>query len=176
MKANVALSLLIALAASGPVVAGSPPAGDDRPITERADAQAEEISGDTAKYLAELDTTIALANDGQYGKLPRGSGDTMAEARQTIGNLLKDGVDPRTLSAEDRITLFNAHQTIESIIRKDDKSRIVCTREVKTGSRMTTTECMTVGEREEIARTAQRGVESVQRNVCTPGPGNSCTQ
>jgi hypothetical protein len=41
---------------------------------------------------------------------------------------------------------------------------------------VSTTECLTVGEREERARMAQRGTESFQRAVCTPGPGNACTK
>jgi hypothetical protein len=155
-------------------VADDPPA--QAPVAERADAQAERIADDTGRYLDELDQAIKLANDGQYGRLPRGSGGRLAEARQTIGNLLKDGVDPRSLKPEQRIELFNAHQTIESIIKKNDKDRIVCTRETNTGSRVSTTECLTVGEREERARMAQRGTESFQRAVCTPGPGNACTK
>ncbi len=176
MRKHVALSLVIALAFAGPAIAGSPPASDDRPVAERADAQAERISSDTEKYLAELDAAITLANDGQYGKLRRGSSERLASSRQTIGNLLKGNVDPRTLAPEDRLALFNAHQEIESIIRKDDKSRMVCTRESQIGSRVATTSCMTVGEREEIAQAAARGTDSMQRNVCTPGAGNSCTQ
>lgn len=176
MKTRIVLSLLIAMAATGPVAAGNPPATDERPVAERADAQAERIASDTEKYLAELDTAIALANDGQYGKLRRGSSERLASARQTIGNLLKGNVDPRTLSPEQRLALFNAHQEIESIIKKDDKSRMVCTRESQIGTRMATTSCMTVGEREELAQAAARGTDSMQRNVCTPGAGNPCTK
>jgi exonuclease VII small subunit len=176
MKKHVALSLLIALAASGPALAGNPPASDERPVAERADAQAERISSDTPKYLAELDASIAMANKGQYGKLSRGSGERLAAARQTIGNLLQGDIDPRSLPPEDRLALFNAHQEIESIIKKNDKSRIVCTREQQIGSRVATTSCMTVGEREEIAQRAARGTDSMQRNVCTPGPGMACTK
>ena len=167
-------AVLLTLAFATPALADDPPA--EAPVAERADAQAARIADDTGRYLEELDHAIKLANDGQYGKLPRGSGDRLAGARQTIGGLLKDGVDPRSLQPEQRIELFNAHQTIESIIKKNDKDRVVCTRETQIGSRVATTECLTVGEREERARTAQRGTESIQRAVCTPGPGNACTK
>ena len=170
MKSQVAFLALLAMAFAAPVFAGDPP------TAERADAQAERISADTGKYLDELDHTIKLAIDGQYGKLPKGSGDRLTQAREEIGALLKGDVDPRTLPPEQRIALFNAHQTIESIVRKNDKDRVVCTREAQLGTRVTTTQCLTVGEREERARAAQRGTESIQRSVCTPGPGNSCTQ
>jgi hypothetical protein len=172
MKTRTALFALL-LACSDSVFAADPPAAT---VAEQADTQVQKIGSDTAKYLAELDGAIALAKSGQYGKLKRGSEQALADARQTIGNLLRDGVDPRQLKPEERIALFNAHQTIESILRKDDKSRMVCTREAEIGSRVTTTRCMTVGEREEQARAAQRSTDSVQRNVCTPGPGSACSK
>jgi hypothetical protein len=172
MNARKALPLLIALAFAAPVAANI----DDRPVAERADAQVARIASDTEKYLAELDQAISLAHAGQYGKLPRGSGERLSELRGEIGALLKDGVDPRTLAPEQRLALFNAHQELEAIIKKDDKSRMVCTREAETGTRLTKTQCMTVGEREERARMAQRGTESMQQNVCTPGPGNLCSK
>jgi hypothetical protein len=174
MTLRSTLPLLLALALSSVAFAQDPPAVS--PDTAKADAQAERIANDTAKYLAELDESIKLAREGQYGKLPRGSGDRLAALRLNIGELLRGDVDPRTLPQEQRLALFNAHQEIESIIKKDDKSRMVCTREADTGSRIAKTECMTVGEREERAQMAARGTESMQRNVCTPGPGNACTK
>jgi hypothetical protein len=175
MNLRSTLPLLLALALSPVAFAQDPAAG--APVdTAKADAQAERIGSDTAKYLAELDASIKLAREGQYGKLPRGSHDRLAALRANIGELLRDGVDPRTLEPGQRLALFNAHQELESILKKDDKSRVVCTRDADTGTRIATTKCMTVGEREERARVAQRGTESFQRNVCTPGPGNSCTQ
>jgi hypothetical protein len=160
---------------AGPAFAQDPPV-DTRPVEERADAQAEAISGDTGKYLAELDRAIRLAKEGQYGKLPKGATERLTTLRMTIGDLLAGGVDPRTLSPDQRLALFNSHQEIEAILKKNDKSRMVCTREAEIGSRVTKTSCMTVGEREERARLAQRGTDSMQRNVCTPGPGNACSK
>ena len=175
MKAPTHILVAFFLAFAGSAFAADPPA-DTRPVGEQADAQAEAISGDTDKYLQELDRAIHLAKEGQYGKLPRGASERLATLRMTIGDLLAGGVDPRTLPPDQRLALFNAHEEIEGIIKKNDKSRMVCTREAEIGSRVTKTSCMTVGEREERARMAQRGTESMQRNVCTPGPGNACSK
>jgi hypothetical protein len=148
----------------------------DPKLAARADEQVEKIATNLAKYIGEIDRAIAMAKDGQYGKLQRGSEARLSNARQTIGDLLHDVSDPRQLSPDQRIELFNAHQEIASIINHQDKSRVVCTRERKTGSRLSTTECMTVGEREERARIASLGTQSMQQNVCTPGEGNACTR
>jgi len=172
---HIPVLILLALALAAPAFAADPPA-DTLPATEKADAQAAAISGDTGKYLDELDRAIGLAREGQYGKLPKGAADRLTTLRMTIGDLLADGVDPRTLDPDKRLALFNAHEEIEAIIKKNDKSRMVCTRDSEAGTRITKTNCMTVGEREERARMAQRGTEAMQRNVCTPGPGNACSK
>ena len=165
------VSTLLALALAAPAIALEDPS-----VVQRADAQVERIGDNLAKYIGEIDRAIAMAKEGQYGKLQRGSEARLTEARQVIGNLLQNVSDPRELKPEQRIALFNAHEEINAIINKQDKGRVVCTRERKTGSRLSTTECLTVGEREERARVAQAGTNAFQRAVCTPGEGNSCTQ
>jgi hypothetical protein len=178
MKATAALLMLLALVAAGSVRAADPPPAPAAAEADvaKADAQMQAISDDTDQYLLELDRSINLAKQGQYGKLPRGANDRLDALRATIGDLLAGGQDPRALAPEQRIALFNAHQEIESILKKNDKSRMVCTREADTGSRISRTSCMSVGEREERAREASRGTHSMQENTCTPGEGNPCTR
>jgi hypothetical protein len=145
-------------------------------VSARADAQVEKISADLANYIGEIDRAIAMAKAGGYGKLERGSEARLRDARQTIGDLLKDVRDPRELPPDQRIALFNAHETIESVIKKQDKGRVVCTRERKTGSRVATTECLTVAEREERARISQSFARDSQRLTCSPGETSTCSR
>jgi hypothetical protein len=177
-KHNILLASLLAFASAG--FAGSALAGsiDEQAnsVSARADAQVEKISVDLAKYIGEIDRAIALAKSGGYGKLERGSEARLAAARKTIGDLLRDVRDPRDLPPEQRIALFNAHQTIESVINKQDKSRVVCTRERKTGSRVATTECLTVAEREERNRISQSMTRESQRMTCSPGETSTCSR
>lgn len=175
-KHNILLASLLAFASAG--FAGGATAGsiDEQAntVSARADAQVEKISADLAKYIAEIDRALAMAKEGGYGKLQRGSEARLAEARQTIGDLLDDVRDPRDLAPDQRIALFNAHQTIESVINKQDKGRVVCTRERKTGSRVGITECLTVAEREERAKISQALTRDHQRMTCSPGETSSC--
>jgi hypothetical protein len=170
-KHNLLLASLLAFASAG--FAGGATAGsiDEQAnsVSARADAQVEKMSVDLAKYIGEIDRAIALAKAGGYGRLERGSEARLAESRQVIGDLLKDVRDPRELPPDQRIALFNAHQTIESILNKQDKDRVVCTRERKTGSRVGVTECLTVAEREERAKISQSMTRDQQRTSCAPG-------
>ena len=175
-KHTVLLASLLAFASAG--FAANVSAGSieeqGSTVAARADAQVEKISSNLAKYIGEIDRAIEMAKEGGYGKLQRGSEARLAEARQTIGDLLKDVSDPRDLPADKRIALFNAHQTIESIINKQDKDRVVCTRERKTGSRMGITECLTVAEREERAKISATMAREQQRSTCAPGETSAC--
>jgi len=169
---TLATALLLAVAFCAPAFAQAPPAD----TTVRADAQVEKIAVDMAKYIGEIDRALAMAKDGGYGKLERGSEARLTRARQTIGDLLQNVSDPRTLPPDQRIELFNAHEEIATILHHQDKARVVCTRERKTGSRLSTTECLTVGEREERARISSELARETQRELCVPGETSSCAK
>lgn len=147
---------------------------DQNTVAQRADAQVDKISANLAKYIGEIDRAIAMAKAGGYGKLERGSEARLAAARKEIGDLLRNVSDPHELSPEQRIALFNAHQVIETVINKQDKDRVVCTRESKTGSRVGVTECLTVAEREERAKISAMNTRDQQRMTCSTGETSSC--
>ena len=168
---------VLALACASPAFAkANDPLPQPQATLEQADAGIEAIASNTGKYLFELDRAIELGKKGTYGKLPKGASARMDAARDLIGDLLKGDVDPRSLPDDQRIAIFNAHSTIESILKRDDKSRVVCTREQHLGSRMATTECKTIGEREELAWHSSRETADLIRTVCSPGEGNPCSK
>lgn len=171
---QIIVAFVLALACATPAFANNPPPQEQVSL-ENADAEIDKIASDTGKYLFELDRAIDLAKKGTYGKLPKGASARMAEARDTIGDLLKGDRDPRELPHDQRLTLYNAHSTIESLINNDDKSRVVCKREQHLGSRMAKTECLTIGEREELAWHSSQDTADLLRNVCVPGEGNRCS-
>lgn len=177
MKKHTALLAgLLAFAAVGFSAAATANVGgeDANTIAARADAQVDKISANLAKYIGEIDRAIAMAKEGGYGHLERGSEAKLAAAREEIGRILNGVSDPHQLPADQRIALFNAHQTIESVINKQDKNRVVCTRERKTGSRLGTTECLTVGEREERAKISATMARDAQRFNCASGDTQTC--
>ena len=177
-KHSIILASLLALSSAGFAASASAGSIEEQgnTVAARADAQVEKISANLAKYIGEIDRAIAMAKEGGYGKLERGSEARLAAARKEIGDLLKNTSDPRELAPDQRIALFNAHQVIESTINKQDKDRVVCSRERKTGSRVGITECLTVGEREERAKISQAMARDQQRSTCSPGETSSCSR
>lgn len=144
-------------------------------LAQRADAEARKIT-DAQAFLEEIDDTLALARDGTYGPIKRGSMVQAESARGKIARLLEGHENAMELEPEERIELYNAQEVIVAAIRNDDKGRMVCKKEIRLGSRFPTTECLTVAQREEKARSSRSGVNDTMRTVCYPGEGQSCTR
>lgn len=126
--------------------------------SEREFSQIEDVKA----YLQKLDSTIALARDGEYGTISKTKLASILKARQEISSLLTDQKKVTDLDKEERVELYNAQELILSAINIDDKSRIVCKRGAATGTRLAKTECMTVAERERRAETAREYTKQYQ--------------
>ncbi|MGV8921821.1 MAG: hypothetical protein ACOH1L_00515 [Thermomonas sp.] len=125
-------------------------------------------------YLAKIDHTLELAANGQYGTLKRGSSEKLQVERDRIASVLAIRATVADLSPDEALTIQNAEDGITAILRSKEKDRMVCKREIKTGTRFSTTECMTVSQREARASSAADATGTVQRNVCIAGEGNTC--
>ena len=137
----------------------------------RADGFVEEID-DVSAFLDEVDHTLLNARDGHYGSISRQNFDQLIRSRNTIVRLLKGQKLAADLGPEDRIEVYNAQQTMQSVIRNRPDDRVVCQRIVVHGSRFTRYECLSVYEREWRARIAREHTERFQRPLCADGrPG-----
>ncbi len=161
--------LVLSLASHQPAAAsdGNPAGAQD------GDASAQPLT-DAQDYLARIDTTLELASNGQYGNLKRGSDKKLEDARGQIANLLEGRQSVGDLPLADRMAVQNAEDVISSILRNKDKDRMVCRRDVKTGTRFASAECMTVAEREARSLAAGASTLKAQQTICYPGEGQRC--
>ncbi len=160
--------LILSLTCYGTATAA--PVGQD---AVSADTQAPPVT-EAQAYLAKIDHTLELAADGEYGTLKRGSAKKLQVERDRIAAVLAVRATVAELSPDEALTIQNAEDGITAILRSKEKDRMVCKREVKTGTRFSTTECMTVSQREARSSSAAEATGTVQRNVCVPGEGNGC--
>ena len=115
-----------------------------------------ELITDAKEYMARIENTVTMANRGEYGKLRRGADARLRQARDKIAALLEGKTSTDELQGGERVALVNAEEAIKSVIRNDDRDRVVCVLAPGTGSRLATKECMTIAEREERAKQARR--------------------
>ena len=140
--------LLMALSGAGTALAF--PAKDSS-RGAHADAYVATISS-ASIFLEELEHTVAMAMDGDYGRIKGADVDRMLAAQKTIKSLLAGHDNARHLQPDERIALYNAQEAIKAIVRNDEKNRKVCKRVAGTGTRLAKAECMTVAEREARAK------------------------
>lgn len=129
---------------------------------------------EVSQYLANLDHTLGMARRGEYGRLNDGSGKRLQAVREHIGGLLNGHASVKELQPGERLALANAEEELDLIINKKNKDRMVCRSIASTGTRFSTNECLTVGDRENRAKSAAEAVEKFQRPECTLGEGSAC--
>lgn len=162
----IALSGLLALSSAG---YGSAAASVSS--TSQADLPKGQVEliVDAKEYLARINNTLEMASKGEYGQLRRGSDARLRAARDRIAEVLEGHATTAELEGDERVALINAEETIKSVIRNDDKDRIVCAYISSTGSRLAKKECMSVAQREARAKEASRVASEHQRAVFERG-------
>ena len=171
MRLFIACSLLsLSLTSFGPAAAAQ-----SEQQAARSDLRTS-AETESQAYLAKIDHTLEMAAAGQYGTLKRGSAEKLQVERDRIANVLAVRATVAELTPEEALTIENAEDGITAILRSREKERMVCTREVKTGTRLATRECMTVAQREARANSASEATGKVQREICIVGEGNTCSR
>ena len=167
---NIRILVMSSLLILSPVISAS----DATETQSKNPAVQAEADSEVNHYLANLDHTLGMARRGEYGRLKDGSGKKLLVVRQQIGNLLNGHASVKELQPGERLALSNAEEELDSIINKKNKDRMVCRSIASTGTRFSSNECLTVGDREDRAKSAAEAVEKFQRPECTPGEGQSC--
>lgn len=153
---------VLCLFAALPAYAGGQPEGS---LLDRSTA---------AQIVAEVDLALAMAQQGQYGRIRPRDLDRLQESATEIFDLLDSVSAPAELPAAQRKQLALAYADFTEILRPEDEERRICRRIEVTGTRLGGVECMTLGERKARARAAGGLVEDAQRGTCIPGEASAC--
>ena len=130
----------------------------------------------TATSVARLPHTLnALeeAKAGKYGKLDRDDRRQLDLAEREIAALHVQDRDPDTLSADEKVRLFNAQESIMAVVTGLKKSQLVCTYRQNIGTRFRTKHCMTRDMAEAQKRAARESLRSKDL-MCVQGEGQDC--
>ncbi|HST45949.1 MAG TPA: hypothetical protein VLK29_12090 [Luteimonas sp.] len=120
--------------------------------------------GGFAEQRAQIEADLA---DGKtYSELSSGDRSTVRESLERIAQYL-GGVDSvEQLTDDNKARVFNDQEVINNILTQAAAdSRVVCTRETKTGSNRRVTTCQTVAERNRRRELDQENLRDVQRST-----------
>jgi hypothetical protein len=108
-------------------------------------------------FMAQRDTILKELGDGKtYSEIDSADREKVKAALARIATVLdqSDGVDQ--LKEQQKVEVFNDQELVNSILTKaGEDSRLVCKRVRKTGSHMTSNQCMTVAARNRAMEHAQ---------------------
>lgn len=116
----------------------------------------------------------AEARKGPYKRLGEDKATLLKTHQDRVDQLL--GADVRNtteLNEADQIALFNALESIESIVNDAEDNRMICERYKPTGSKRPKTVCMTVAERKAVREESMRdfGKSNLECSTAAMGPG-----
>ncbi len=115
--------------------------------------------------ITQIERIEVQLNDGEtYSELGQ---EKRAEVREILARLrgiTERYPDQGSVPEEVKVQQFNDQARVNTVLTKArEDSRMVCKREKSTGSNRTTTQCMTVAERERAKAKAQKDMSNAQR-------------
>lgn len=136
---------------------------DARPVKATTQADFDAVAADVRKEM-EGGGRYAYVRPEERAKVDAG----LARMRA----LFEQAQSVERMSGEQKITLFNAQETVNAILAQRDRDRLVCERGAQTGSRIISTRCRTYGEIE-AEREASRTL--MQQKLPAPCSAKPCS-
>ena len=118
------------------------------------------------KSKADFDSAIAqvraeMKPDGRFGKLSDSERESVEGDFKAMSALFEKTPDVSAMSADDKRALFNAQESANATLLKRDGDRLICTKEMRSGSHFPVTTCKTARE---IDRERSNSEEFMRRN------------
>ncbi|WP_143006721.1 hypothetical protein [Aquimonas voraii] len=124
--------------------------------------------------LDEIELSMNMARDGQYGRIKKRDMDRLESAFAHIVEVLGMVERVSELPAEKQQSLASAQSQINDVLKPEDEDRKICKRISSTGTRLGALECLTLAERRSRAEAFRNMVDGMQRGACVPGEGRPC--
>lgn len=109
---------------------------------------------------------LSLAAKGEYGRISKVQINMIKEARNRIDQLSQENASFADFDSAEKRIFDHASERINRLTRSTDKGRMVCRRVVKTGTRLSGNECLTVAQREARVKGARERTEQLLRGAC----------
>lgn len=104
-----------------------------------------------------------LQPGGRYEFVKAGDRDRVESRLNTMEAVLQKNASKNDLGSTDKITLANAQEEVNSILKHNDSNRLVCESRAPIGSHLPVKTCRTFGEIEQQRRDAVRSVSEMDR-------------
>lgn len=157
------------------LVQTSPALATDAPdLQHAADAHVEGITN-VQKYRADAHKVVEFALAGKHGKVSQQDARDLSASEETIDTLLDGKTPVADLTADQRLDLYTARETITRIASTSNGEQLICKNVQIAGTRLKTRQCMTKSQSDELTRSAREATATKQREPCyAGGEGSNC--
>ena len=167
-------SILLA-AALGVLVVGVAAANTTEEPAAVPDQSLSATATDPVKQIPHTLKALEDAKAGKYGELRTDHKQALDKADRDIQRLMQGHQDLNELSAQEKVELFNAQETILGIVDKVKLTKLVCSYTAQAGTRFKKKHCMSREMAEATKRGAREAARDMQYRNCVPGEHNPCS-
>jgi hypothetical protein len=145
------------------------------PAAARENYKETGIKADTKEAYAAVaaDVRSEMEGGGRYEYVKPDERKTVDAKLTEMSALFEQSGSVANMKEDQKIALFNAQETVNSILTKRDRDRVICKKEAPIGSHIPVTTCHTYGQ-EEDARLATRKQLSDWKQAPCVGDNAAC--
>ncbi len=121
-------------------------------------ASASFTTADTRQILAEQKDIREESEQplGKYSRFDDAAKARLHRAQDTIFAILSEGKTLEQLRKDQQVDLMNAIEEVKAVLAENEKDKLQCWRERKTGTTMKVTRCETVAQRERLQQESKQ--------------------
>jgi hypothetical protein len=134
------------------------------------------VKADTKETFEKVAESVreGMQAGGRYEYVKPGEQQTIEKKLNEMGTLFDQaGGTVASMKEEQKIALFNAQESVNSILTLRDRDRVICKKEVPVGSHIPVTSCHTYGQEVEARQGAKKTMDDWGRPLCV-GDNPAC--
>jgi len=112
-----------------------------------------------------------MKEGGRYEYMKPDERRTIEQKLEEITTIFGKTESVAAMQQDDKIKLFNAQESINSILTKRDRDRVICKNEAPIGSHIPVTTCHTYGQEVEAHEGTRKQMEDWSRPLCVANCG-----
>jgi hypothetical protein len=129
------------------------------------------VKADTKEAYAAVAGNVRqeMEEGGRYEYVNQAERKTIDRKLTEMTTLFEQAGSVAAMKEDQKIALFNAQETVNSILTRRDRDRVICKKQAPVGSHIPVTSCHTYGQEEDARRDTRKKLNDWQQTPCVGG-------
>jgi hypothetical protein len=140
-------------------------------IAAKENYKEQAVKADTKEAFTEVAATVRkeMEDGGRYEYVNAKERVQVEKNLDAMGALFDKYGTVQAMTEQSKIELFNAQESVNSVLTLRDRDRVICKKEAPLGSHIPTVSCHTYGQAEDARRGTQRQLDDWKHPACVGG-------